>query len=152
VWFDEWKITHGESISENVNIGLETCTHFLLLWSKEASESHWVERERNSILHRMLSSKNKDIKIIPIILDDTPLPTIIDDFLGIKYIDGSENDRYNVIKAVTGESPSRNLIAVIVKKYNELIFNNESGDVFSINACPSCGSLDLKRQSAFMVY
>jgi len=148
VWFDEWEIDYGESIPEKVNVGLGACTHFLLLWSMEASESHWVERERNSMLHKMMSSKNKNLKIIPILLDNTPLPMILADFLSVKYSDGSEEDRYKVIKAVTGGAPSRNLIAAIVKKYNELIFDNESGDVFSVNACPKCGSQELKRQTA----
>lgn len=34
VWFDEWNISAGESITEQVNLGLHDCTHFIILWSK----------------------------------------------------------------------------------------------------------------------
>ena len=146
VWFDEWKISYGESIPNKVNVGLEACTHFLLIWSEQAAKAPWVEHELNSILHKKLSDKNNNIIIIPILLDDTPLPAIVASLLWIKYSDGNENDRYNIIKAVTGETPSRNFIKAIVKKYNEVIYGDEDGSVFPEKACPRCGDLDMKYQ------
>ena len=145
VWFDEWKIPYGSSIPESVNNGLNSCTHFLLIWSKAASESKWVERELHSVLHKTLSGKESTI-IIPVCLDKTPLPTIVADKLAITYSEGNEADRYAIIKAVTRNAPSKNFIEAIVKKYNEVIYNNED-DIFGLSACPQCGKDTLYRKS-----
>ena len=31
VWFDEWGIRIGESITEEINNGLAVCTHFIII-------------------------------------------------------------------------------------------------------------------------
>lgn len=144
VWFDEWNIAPGESIPSKVNNGLELCTHFLLLWSEKASKAPWVQVEMNATIGRMLSTGN--VKIIPIMLDRTPLPTIISSYKYIKYMSGTEKDRSKIIQSVTGKEPSMNFIKAIVKKYNEVIFDDENGDVFYNKVCPQCGEDDLKRQ------
>lgn len=146
VWFDEWKIPFGSSIPGHVNNGLDDCTHFILLWSKEALESKWVERELQSILHKSLSREAKNIVIIPVCLDDTPLPIIVADKLAVRYSKGDEVDRYAIVKAVTGEAPSRNFIEATVKKYNELIFSSDD-NIFGISACPHCGNTELVNSS-----
>lgn len=46
VWFDEWEIPAGDSIIEQIDTELRGCTHFIILWSKNASKSNWVRRER----------------------------------------------------------------------------------------------------------
>lgn len=144
VWFDEWDIASGESIPSKVNNGLELCTHFLLLWSEEASRAPWVIAETNAIIGRLLSTGS--VKIIPIMLDGTPLPTILSSYKYIEYGSGTEQDRSKVIQSVTGKEPTMNFIIAIVKKYNELVFDNENGDVFNYKVCPQCGENTLKRQ------
>lgn len=39
VWFDEWEISAGDSIIEQISTGLRGCTHFIILWLKNASKS-----------------------------------------------------------------------------------------------------------------
>lgn len=146
VWFDEWKIPYGSSIPKHVNNGLSSCTHFLLIWSKAASKSRWVERELNSVLHKALSDKKPNIIIVPVCLDETPLPMIVADKLSITYSKGDEADRYAIIKAITGNAPSKNFIEAIVKKYNEVIYN-KNDDVLGLSACPQCGKDTLDKNS-----
>lgn len=142
VWFDEWKISAGDSIVEQVNKGLLGCTHFLIIWSKNASTSSWVRRELHSTLAQAI--KDRIPRVIPIVLDDTPLPELMTDIRYIKYDDGSEKDRNAIIKSITGHGPSQNFIKAIVKKYNEVIADDTGEDPFGLKACPKCGSTKLK--------
>jgi hypothetical protein len=84
----------------------------------------------------------KDIKVIPVILDNTPLPSLLNDVKHIYYQGGKEEDRKNIIQSVTGHSPSRNFIRSIVKKYHEVIHYTD--DPIGFAACPRCGSSKLK--------
>jgi hypothetical protein len=140
VWFDEWNISAGDSIVEQINKGLRGCTHFLIVWSKNASTSNWVRRELHSILAQAI--KDGIPQIIPVVLDDTPLPKLMNDIRYIEYKDGSEKDRNNIINAITGHGASENFIKAIVKKYNELI--SDRNNPLGLKACPRCGSTRLK--------
>ena len=142
VWFDEWEISAGDSIVEQINAGLLGCTHFLILWSRNASTSNWVRRELHSTLNQAI--KDRIPRVIPIILDDTPLPKLIADIRYIRYSGGTEKDRNNIVNSVTGHGPSFNFIKAIVKKYHEVITNHEGGDPFGLRACPRCGSTRLE--------
>lgn len=145
VWFDEWEISAGDSIIEQINKGLQDCTHFIIIWSKNASKSNWVRKELQSILVKAIKSR-KPI-ILPIVLNKTNLPEIMSDIRYIKYRGGIEEDRWEIIKAITGHDPSLNFLKAIVKKYNELIYDPKAKGPFGITACPSCGSKRLKGSS-----
>lgn len=70
IWFDEWKVSAGDSIVREIQQGLSDCSIFIVIWSKNASKSNWVRKELESILAKGIS--NDDLKVIPIRLDDTP--------------------------------------------------------------------------------
>ncbi|SEV93368.1 toll/interleukin-1 receptor domain-containing protein [[Clostridium] fimetarium] len=144
VWFDEWNIAPGESIPSKVNNGLEICTHFLLLWSEKASKAPWVKAETNAIIGRMLSTDG--VKFIPVMLDSTPLPTIISSYKYIKYGSGTEKDKSKIVQSVTGKEPTMNFSRAIVKKYNEVVFDAGNDDAFNIKVCPQCGEDTVKQQ------
>lgn len=144
VWLDEWKIPYGASIPEQVNAGLCTCTHFFLLWSENAKCSSWVQTELDAIIYKVSSCGVGAPVIIPILLDDTPLPPIIASRLSIKFTNGTEDDRYRIIQAVSGKSPSSNYIEAIVKKYNEIVYDADSLEMLPFKACPKCGKEHLK--------
>jgi hypothetical protein len=142
VWFDEWEISAGDSIIEQINSGLFGCTHFLIVWSNNAATSNWVRRELQSTLAKAI--QNGIPRVIPIVLDDTPLPELISDIRYIKYSGGSEEDRRSVINSVMGQEPSMNFIKAIVKKYHEIIQDPKGQDPFGLRACPKCGSTNLQ--------
>jgi predicted nucleic-acid-binding Zn-ribbon protein len=144
VLFDEWEISTGDSITKYINDGLQVCTHFLIIWSTNSAKSKWVNRELQSIIS--VTTQTDTPKIIPIVLDQTSLPPLISDLKHISYGVGTEEDRANLIMAVTGNAPSQNFIRAIVKKYHEVI--SEDNGPFGYCACPQCGSNKLKHSSS----
>jgi hypothetical protein len=134
VWFDEWSINPGHSISASISDGLSKSTHFLLLWSKHAKRSRWVNKEMFSAIN--LGTRHKPIQVIPICLDKTRLPTLMADLKYIRYKGGTESDRIEIVTAITGKHPSDTYTKAIVRKYNELIDGGGTG----LRACPECGS------------
>ncbi|MHA1368997.1 MAG: TIR domain-containing protein [Promethearchaeota archaeon] len=145
VWFDEWEVSAGDPIIEQITKGLHNCTHFIVLWSKNALTSNWVRKELQSILVKAIQSGTP--KILPIVFNETPLPEIMADIGYIKYRGGLEEDRWEIIRAVTGYDPSFNFIKAVVKKYHEVIYDPNAKDPFGIVVCPRCGSERLKGSS-----
>ncbi len=72
VWFDEWEIAAGESIVEEINEGLRSCSHFVVVWSEHAKRSKRLNRELQSVLATAIESGSP--RVIPVVLDSTPLP------------------------------------------------------------------------------
>jgi hypothetical protein len=144
VWFDEWMISAGDSIVEAVNAGLRDCTHFIVIWSKNAATSMWVNRELASTLGKAVASGSP--RVIPVVLDDTPKPPLICDLKQVEYHGGKEEDRRMIVEAVTGEAPSQNFIRAVVRKYYEVISSNDD-DPFGLAVCPRCGGNNLRRSS-----
>ena len=147
VWLDEWEMSAGDSITEEISNGLTNCSHFIILWSENASKSNWVRRELQSTLAAAIQGGAP--KVIPILIDETPLPSLIADIKYIRYEGGSEEDRKNIVMSISGKAPSQDFIRAIVKKYHEVIYDMDSKDPFGLKACPSCGSTKLKGGSHF---
>ena len=81
VWFDRWKIFPGDSISAGIEEGLKDFDVFLLIHSTHSQKSSWVIAERGAALKRWRDGHGK---IVPIIIDDTPIPPLLSD---VRYID-----------------------------------------------------------------
>lgn len=82
IWFDEKNISVGDSITERIDSGLQSCDALILCLSKNSIDSPWVKREYTYALH-------KGLKLLPVRLDDcSPPPTLSD----TKYIDFFENE------------------------------------------------------------
>lgn len=80
IWLDHNNIKPGQSIVDSVNSAIESCNVFILLWSDNAQKSQWVNFEWTSAI-----TINKTI--VPIILDDTPLPTLLRRILYIEFLE-----------------------------------------------------------------
>jgi hypothetical protein len=128
VWFDEWEISAGDSIIDQINTGLGYYTHFLILWSKNSSTSKWVRRELSSILTKAIESGTP--KVIPILLDDTVLPQLLVDQGYVIYHGGNEGDRTTIIESVSGHKPSADFIRTVIKKYHEVIYDSNAKGVW----------------------
>lgn len=85
-WYDAADIENGESIPEKINEGLRYATHYILFWSKKASESNWVRAELNAAFVRMMANK---CKFMIFVLDGTPLPELLQPY---KYDNVDKND------------------------------------------------------------
>jgi len=82
VWFDEWKIYAGQSISDTVEAGILESDYFIIALSKNSVSSKWVRQELKGALNLRL--KGNDDFIIPILLDDCDIPLFLLDY---NYID-----------------------------------------------------------------
>src|SRR5437016_6986118 len=121
VWFDEWEISVGDSFVQEINYGLLNCTHFAILWSENAARSNWVRRELHSTLAHAIDTGKP--RIIPIKLDDAPLPSLLADILYLRYTEPIDEERQKIIKSVTGHLPSENFANAIIKMYYQIVKN-----------------------------
>ncbi len=78
VWRDQDSIYGGQQWPKVIGESIAACKLFILLWSEAASQSHFVEFEWNTALAL------KKV-IIPILLDDTPLPSALSSFQALKF-------------------------------------------------------------------
>ena len=145
VWYDEWKVSAGDSIIDEVESGLGKCSHFVIIWSKNSDRSNWVRLELKAALTRAL--KVKSPIIIPVILDDVPLPPLLQDIRYVKYHGGTEQDRKALVEAILGKKPTMAFIRAVVRKYREVVYSAEGKYPFAYNVCPECGSDKLKGSS-----
>jgi TIR domain len=69
-WIDTSNLVEGRYFPEQIKAAIEECDTFLLIWSVHAAQSEWVAKELKHAL-------DLDKLILPILVDDTPLPTAI---------------------------------------------------------------------------
>lgn len=116
IWFDEWEIMPGDSIIGGIEEGLENANIFILVWSQNAKKSEWVGSEVKAYLHRKM--KNPNIRIVPIMLDKTPLPSLIKDYRGFEISDGTKFA--DVAQKILGVKQV-GLIRILQKRLAELV-------------------------------
>ena len=75
IFFDQWSIQPGDSIIEKMNNGLAACKVFFFFISKNSLSSKMVSLEWQNAL--MKSVKTKEIKFIPVKIDDCLMPMIL---------------------------------------------------------------------------
>jgi len=79
IWYDQQEIRLGDSIKNKIIEGIQSSSIFLVVLSKASSNSSWVKYELNSAL--ISSAINKGIKIIPIKIDESDLPSDLSNYL-----------------------------------------------------------------------
>mgnify|MGYP000087220762 CR=1 FL=1 len=104
VWRDKWQIGLGDSITNSVQDALDKASFVCLVLSNNALKSKWVEREITASLVREL--EEKQLSILPLVIDDCKLPLFLRDKLyadfrkdfdaGIKMIMNAVADKYNL--------------------------------------------------------
>ena len=142
VWFDEWSLKPGDSISGGVEDGLTDSDVFVLIWSEEASKSNWVDAEIRAYFGRKM--EDPTLGIVPIMLDDTPLPRLIADSKGFKV--SKDLSLEDIAAEITGQKTDRELAALLQDRFHEVASNLGAGGggVESYRVCPECGSIDLE--------
>ncbi len=99
VWRDQESIYAGEQWPKAIGQAIENENIFLLLWSKHSAESHFVEFEWNSALALMKT-------IVPVLLDNTPLPAALRAINGVSFADtGNAVKKLLELMAVSPPSP-----------------------------------------------
>ncbi len=98
--YAEWEIRPGDSIVQRIDQGLSECDVFVVVVSENSVASRWVREELSSAVVRRISG---EAKIIPVRLDDTPVPTVINHLHWVK-IPPPEEEYNKLVKAVFGVS------------------------------------------------
>jgi hypothetical protein len=93
-WLDEEEITPGQKWSTTTSKALSESALALIIVSRNTRfESSWVAKELK-VAMQMLSSKDETVSpIIPIRLDDSPLPEELRDVQGVFYSDPNYIDK-----------------------------------------------------------
>jgi hypothetical protein len=78
IWIDTSRVTGGDILPDAIGEGIAWCDVFLLVWSKSAKDSYYVTLERNCAIDNRK-------RIIPCVIDDEKLPTILSAFLRIDF-------------------------------------------------------------------
>jgi len=144
VWFDEWSIAPGESLTGGIEEGLKTSDVFVLVWSSHAAASNWVGAELRAYLRRRVDDAS--LRIVPIMLDPTTLPVLVADYKGFAL--GESTSLPDIAAKITGEPPDIEIAALLQRRLHELAKVHAPGDPFPHLVCPMCASRSLKRRSA----
>jgi hypothetical protein len=99
VWVDHAGIRGGDNLPKQINDALDWCNTLVLVWSKAAIASHWVELEWTNAI-----SLQK--RIIPCPHDGTPLPSILANKAYISFANEAEGLR-QLFAALQLAPPSR---------------------------------------------
>lgn len=79
VWLDAWELALGDSLLDKIYEGIDQSGALLLAMSKSSSASGWVNKELNAALMKEQQVGRKFV--IPVRLDDCPLPLKVADRL-----------------------------------------------------------------------
>jgi hypothetical protein len=145
VWFDEWQLRPGDSITGGIEEGLSLSDVFLLVWSSSASCSKWVGTEIRAYLRRRVDDES--LRIVPVLVDATPLPSLIADYRGFVLDETVSPD--TIAFEITGKPSDIEIARRLQNRLLKLTLDYcDDGDPLPYIICPSCGSSSLKRSSA----
>lgn len=96
VFLDQEHIEAGDPLPNRLRGGIRWCNRFLLLWSHTASRSRWVREEWEY-------AYDQKRKIVPYVLDGTPLPDVLDNLVYVESDDRSVGHA-NLLSAVFGRA------------------------------------------------
>jgi hypothetical protein len=106
IFFDKWSIQPGDGIIEKMNEGLEKCKFFFFFISKNSLEREMVKLEWQNAIIKMANSK--ELKFIPVKLDDCMIPDILLQNLYIDYYGkGQEVCIRQIIDVINGSNTYR---------------------------------------------
>ncbi len=142
VWFDEWAILPGDSITGGIEKGISDANVFVLVWSEAADKSNWVDTELRAYLRRRVDDAT--LRIVPVLSDKTKLPALVADYRGFDLKEGMPLE--SIAAELTGNAPDIEIARLLQNRLMELTESYASpGDPLSYLICPKCGSGRLKR-------
>jgi len=92
VWFDEWVLKPGDSLPKKLDEGLEESRVLVLCMSANAFGSDWTQLEAGTF--RFRDPLNKELRFIPLRLDDAPIKGSLAQFLYINWLPDVREQEY----------------------------------------------------------
>ncbi len=140
VWFDEWQLKPGDSITGGIETAIAECDAFVLIWSAQAQQSNWVGTELRAALRRRVDDTK--LRVIPVMLDDTALPALVADYRGFHLSNLSELK--SIAKDIAGGDNVIDLAQRLQRRLLELAANEfPEEDPIKALICPKCASKNL---------
>jgi TIR domain len=75
VWFDQSQVFAAHNVVGEIDLALESCSHFLLFASRDYFNSEWATAEYRAALYMALSKRNVSVLVVK--LDDSAVPALI---------------------------------------------------------------------------
>ena len=102
VFYDSWSIKPGDGIIDKMNDALEDCSFFFFFVSKNSLTSAMVRMEWQNAL---MATASKDLKFVPVKLDDCQMPAILMQKLYIDiYRNGLQTGIRQIVDVVSGNN------------------------------------------------
>jgi hypothetical protein len=144
VWFDEWNLRPGDSLVGGIEDGLAKADVFVLIWSAAAAESNWVGTEMRAYLRRRVDDNS--LRIVPVMVDDTPLPTLVADYLGFSA--RTKSAMGNIASKICGSPSEAALVQRLKQRLHDLTFDGDAtNDPLPFKRCPNCGEDSFDRST-----
>lgn len=91
IFVDQEKVRAGTTWTLELARAIVDSTHFVVIWSRRARDSHWVNQEVTSVIE--LCREQPLRRIIPVRIDPTPLPAELEAFEGIDLFGNKNGER-----------------------------------------------------------
>jgi tetratricopeptide (TPR) repeat protein len=98
VWIDQGELLAGQLLVGKIQVAIKKTTNFVLLWSRKASRSRWVNSEWNAAWHL---EKN----IIPCTLDKEPVPPFLLGVLSCTFAGSYKKGIQELLTALVPKKP-----------------------------------------------
>jgi hypothetical protein len=140
VWFDQWEVRPGESITGGIDKGITDCDVFVLIWSGAARQSRWVDTEVRAAVRKRVD--NDSFRLVPIMLDNTALPTLVADHRS--FVLNDIVDLENIAKEIAADANPVDGAAGLQARFLELVAKRfpDDDEVRSL-ICPVCARKNL---------
>ena len=90
VWLDDWELLPGDSLIDRIfTDGISESDVVIVVLSANTADSNWVKNELNTAAIQRIKGL---CRIVPVILDDTEVPPILQDTVYQKILDCSSYD------------------------------------------------------------
>lgn len=136
VWYDDWEVRAGDSIPGKVNEALASVDTAVLVWSVDADRSAWVRAELETAIVQSLGAD--DFCVIPVVLDETPLPSLL---LPLKRVDLRDGDVSRAVNEIMAFSTDQQRLLAIQETLREAGFEVRHFEGYGpVVCCPACGA------------
>ena len=102
IWFDEWTIRVGESLSHRIQDGILSSDYFIILLSSNSVASSWVQQELVAAISLRIASKANFI--LPVVLDDCEIPLFLRDTIRLRFNGNFEAASRQLLAAIYGSN------------------------------------------------
>lgn len=97
VWFDAWNIAPGDSLPGVLEEALGATKACVVLLSPSYVSGRWASKEMRTAIG--MAGKGR-YRIIPVVVDDTPIPRLLDEFVHVELSWMSESSRQDAVESV----------------------------------------------------